>query len=88
VVTGIAAFRLIQDGKLRLDQPVADVIPEWNSLRVAIDPKKSLDEARPAKKIMTIRHLLTHTSGLAYWIPAAGLRSASHSLSGTRHYAG
>jgi CubicO group peptidase (beta-lactamase class C family) len=71
VVTGVAAMRLIQDGKLRLDQPVAELIPEFNSLRVAIDAKKSL-EARPARTTMTMRHLLTHTSGLAYWIPAAG----------------
>lgn len=71
VVTGVAAMTLIQDGKLRLDQPVADVIPEWKSLRVAIDPKQSL-ESRPARTTMTMRHLLTHTSGLAYWIPSAG----------------
>jgi CubicO group peptidase (beta-lactamase class C family) len=71
VVTGIAAMRLIQDGKLRLDQPVTDVIPEWTSLRVAVDAKRSL-ESRPVKTIMTMRHLLTHTSGLSYWIPAAG----------------
>jgi CubicO group peptidase (beta-lactamase class C family) len=71
VVTGIAAMRLIQDGKLRLDQPVAELIPEFKSLRVAIDAKKSL-ESRPARTTMTMRHLLTHTSGLAYWIPAAG----------------
>lgn len=64
-------MRLIQDGKLRMDQPVTDVIPEWKSLRVAIDPQKSL-ESRPVKATMTMRHLLTHTSGLAYWIPAAG----------------
>jgi CubicO group peptidase (beta-lactamase class C family) len=71
VVTGITAMTLIQDGKLGLDQPVADVIPEWKSLRVAVDPKKRL-ESRPARRIMTMRHLLTHTSGLAYWIPSAG----------------
>jgi CubicO group peptidase (beta-lactamase class C family) len=71
VVTGIAAMRLSQDGKLRLDQPVAEVIPEWKSLRVAIDAKKSL-ESRPARTTMTMRHLLTHTSGLSYWIPTAG----------------
>lgn len=71
VVTGVAAMTLIQDGKLHLDQPVADVIPEWKSLRVAIDPKKRLD-SRPARTTMTMRHLLTHTSGLAYWIPSAG----------------
>jgi CubicO group peptidase (beta-lactamase class C family) len=71
VVTGIAAMRLIQDGRLRLDQPVAEVLPEWKSLRVAIDVQKGL-ESRPARITMTMRHLLTHTSGLAYWIPSAG----------------
>ena len=71
VVTGIAAMSLVQDGKLRLDQPVAELIPEWKSLRVAVDPQKSL-ESRPARTTMTLRHLLTHTSGLSYWIPAAG----------------
>jgi CubicO group peptidase (beta-lactamase class C family) len=71
VVTGIAAMRLIQDGKLRLDQPVAEVIPEWKVLRVAMDATTSLD-SRPARTVMTMRHLLTHTSGLSYWIPAAG----------------
>ena len=69
VVTGIAAMRLIQDGKLRLDQPVAELIPEWKSLRVAVDPQKSL-ESRPVRTTMTMRHLLTHTSGLSYWIPS------------------
>ena len=71
VVTGIAAMRLVQDEKLRLDQAVTELIPEWKSLRVAIDAKRSL-ESRPVKTTMTMRHLLTHTSGLAYWIPAAG----------------
>lgn len=46
VVTGIAAMRLIQDGKLRLDQPVADVIPEWKSLRVAVDPQRASSRVR------------------------------------------
>jgi CubicO group peptidase (beta-lactamase class C family) len=71
VVTGVAAMRLIQDGTLRLDQPVVELIPEWKPLRVAVDPKKSL-ESRPVRTNMTLRHLLTHTSGLAYWIPTAG----------------
>lgn len=70
-VTGVAAMTLIEQGKLRLDQPVADVIPEWRALRVAVDPKKSL-ESRPATMTMTMRHLLTHTSGLAYWTPRSG----------------
>lgn len=75
-VTGIAAMALLEDGKLRLDQPVSDVIPEWRSLHVAVDPRSGLD-ARPATKTMTMRHLLTHTSGLAYWTPLAGTDALS-----------
>jgi len=67
-VTGIAAMLLVEDGKLALDQPVADVLPEFRALRVAIDVERSLD-SRPATKTMTMRHLLTHTSGFASWTP-------------------
>lgn len=67
-VTGIAAMLLIEDGRIALDQPVAEVLPEFRSVRVAIDITKSLD-SRPAVKTMTMRHLLTHTSGLCSWTP-------------------
>lgn len=64
-VTGMAAMMCIDDRKLRLDQPVADFVPEFANMKVAIDPKVSLD-ARPATTQITIRHLMTHTSGLGY----------------------
>jgi CubicO group peptidase (beta-lactamase class C family) len=70
-VTGLATMLLVEAGKLRLDQPVADVIPELGKPQVALDPSKGL-EARPAKQTMTIRHLLTHSAGLAYWTPMSG----------------
>jgi CubicO group peptidase (beta-lactamase class C family) len=64
-VTGMAAMMLIDEGKLRLDQQLADFIPEFARMNVAIDPGMSLD-ARPAKVPITIRHLLTHTAGFGY----------------------
>lgn len=64
-VTGMAAMMLIDDRKLKLDQPIADFIPEFARMQVAIDPKVSL-ESRPAKNQITVRHLLTHTAGLGY----------------------
>lgn len=64
-VTGMAAMMLIDDRKLRLDQPVADFVPEFANMKVAIDPNVGL-ESRPAKTQITIRHLLTHTAGLGY----------------------
>ena len=64
-VTGIAAALLVEDGRLTLDTPVSDFIPEFANLTVAIGPDASLD-ARPAQRTMTVRHLLTHTAGLTY----------------------
>lgn len=65
-LTAAAAMILIEDGKLGLDQPVADVFPSWKAMRVAIAPKVSLD-SRPARTAVTMRHLLTHTAGLTYF---------------------
>ncbi len=65
-LTAAAAMILIEDGKMSLDQPVADVFPSWKAMRVAIDPTVSLD-SRPAKTPVTMRHLLTHSAGLTYF---------------------
>ncbi len=67
---------LVEAGKLRLDQPVGDVIPELRKLQVALDPSKGLD-ARPATQTMTMRHLLTHRAGLAVWTPERGTDALS-----------
>ena len=64
-LTGMIATILIDQGKLRLDQPLADFVPEFANPRVAVDPVKSLD-AVAAKGQITIRQLLTHTAGLGY----------------------
>lgn len=71
-VTGTAAALLIEDGRLTLDQPVADFIPEFASLKVLPGGEGRLADARPAQNVMTIRHLLTHTSGLTYNIVGNG----------------
>jgi CubicO group peptidase (beta-lactamase class C family) len=65
-ITGLAVMKLIEDGKLTLDTPVADVIPEFKAMQVLTDPK-TLATA-PATRVMKIRHLLTHTAGLSYGI--------------------
>ena len=64
-LTGMVAMMLIAERKLGLDQPLSDFAPEFKHMTVAIDPAKGL-EARPAKTAITIRHLMTHTSGLGY----------------------
>jgi len=63
-VTGMAAMLLIGEGRLRLDQPVAEFIPAFGDLRVLTDPAGL--QSRPAKVKLTVRHLLTHTGGFGY----------------------
>jgi CubicO group peptidase (beta-lactamase class C family) len=70
-VTGIAAMLLIEDGKLGLDQNIADFIPGFANPKVLTDPDKSL-ESRPSLAPITVRHLLTHTAGLGYSIVTKG----------------
>ena len=70
-VTGMAAMILVGEGKITLDQPISDFLPEFKEMTVLVDPSKSLD-AVPAKTQITLRHLLTHTAGLGYSIISKG----------------
>lgn len=70
-ITGMAIMMLIEDGKLTLDQNLADIIPAFANPRVLTDPAKSLD-SRAARAPITIRTLLTHTAGLGYAIVTTG----------------
>ena len=78
-VTRTATLLLVEDGKLSLDQPVSDVLPEFGKLQVAVDIAKGLD-ARPATRVMTMRHLITNTSGLGNWTPGSNSGDALHTL--------
>jgi methyl acetate hydrolase len=67
-VTSVAIMRLVEEGKLKLDDPVSKYLAGFDNLRVitTFNEKDATYETRPAKRPMTIRHLLTNTSGLAY----------------------
>lgn len=78
-VTRIATLLLVEDGTLSLDQPATDYLPEFKNLRVAIDVEKGL-ESRPVTKTMTVRHLITNTSGLGSWTPASDSGEELHKL--------
>jgi CubicO group peptidase (beta-lactamase class C family) len=62
LVTGAAAALLIEDGKVALDTPIAEIFPTFGSPQVLIGTGTS--QTRPAKSAVTVRHLMTHTSGL------------------------
>lgn len=63
-ITSVAIMMLWEQGKLGLDDPVSKYIPEFKKTEVlvGVEPYKT----EPAKREITIRHLLTHTSGLGY----------------------
>src|ERR1700730_116032 len=67
--TATAAMQLIEQGRMRLDQPAADILPQLAPPQVL----EGFDAAgkprlRPARRPITVRHLLTHTSGYTYSI--------------------
>jgi CubicO group peptidase (beta-lactamase class C family) len=69
-ITSVAAMMLVEDGKLRLDDPVSKYIPAFADVKVGVekrdgDGKLSLVQEPPNRPI-TIEDLLRHTSGLTY----------------------
>src|SRR5690606_9246213 len=69
VVTTTLALSLIERGKISLDDWVSDWIPEFLDLAPdAVDEVGERSE-RSVREGITVRHLLTHTSGLAAWAP-------------------
>ena len=73
-ITGMAAMILVEEGKLKLDQPISDFIPAFKNMRVLDDPGGAIDKTHAAARPITVRMLLTHTSGLGYDLgqPAPG----------------
>ena len=68
-VTAVAIMTLVEDGLVALDDPVSDYIPEFADIRVAVSPMANAEgeiETRAPDTVMTVEHLLTHTSGLGY----------------------
>ncbi|EIZ78871.1 twin-arginine translocation pathway signal [Novosphingobium sp. Rr 2-17] len=71
-ITAMAAMQLIAQGKLGLDQPVYDILPKYRHMQVQNVYDGSVTAVHPAKRPMTIRHLMTHTAGLGYTIIQKG----------------
>ena len=65
-ITGVALMILLEEGKLRLNDPVSLYIPEFGKTRVLVVNEDGTTTLIDQTKVMTIRDLATHTSGIAY----------------------
>ncbi len=76
-ITTVAAMMLVEDGKLRLDDPLSKYIPSFANVKVGVERKAAngavtLDLV-PAEHPITIRDLMRHTSGITYSFIGEGL---------------
>ena len=67
MVTTTAALQQVERGELDLDAPVDQYLPEFADLQVLEGFDGDTPRLRPPASRATVRHLVTHTSGLAYW---------------------
>jgi CubicO group peptidase (beta-lactamase class C family) len=75
-ITSTAAMQLIEQGRLGLDDPVEKYLPSFARLQVfeSFDPASGVYRLHQAARIATVRHLMTHTSGLGYPFTSTILR--------------
>ena len=84
-VTSVGVMQLVEQGKVGLDDDVAKFLPRLKSPQVfgAVDEKTGAYDTHAAKKSITIRQLLTHTSGIGYSWSDHGLNIAQKKTGAT-----
>ena len=75
-VTSVAALRMVEAGRLDLDEPVERLLPELADRRVLSTPTADLADTSPAVRQITLRHLLTNTSGYGMVLTKCPLQQA------------
>ncbi len=66
IITCAATLILFEEGRFNLDDPVAKYLPELKDMKVWTGGTQDAPQLEPLKRPITIKHLLTHTSGLIY----------------------
>ena len=75
-ITAVAALRLVEAGRLGLDQGLEEWLPELADRRVLDGPTAALDDTVPARRSITLRHLLTNASGYGMALVDSPLQQA------------
>ena len=68
LITSCAALLLFEEGRFQLDDPIEQFIPQLANRRVLKSGATALDDTEPARGPITIRHLMSHSSGLSYGV--------------------
>jgi methyl acetate hydrolase len=63
----VVALQQLEQGKLDLDAPVTEYCPEFGDVQVLTGFDGETPILRPPARPATVRHLITHTTGLGYW---------------------
>jgi CubicO group peptidase (beta-lactamase class C family) len=66
IITCTATLILLEEGAFNLDDAAAKYLPELKEMKVWTGGTQEAPQLEPAKRPITIKHLLTHTSGLIY----------------------
>jgi CubicO group peptidase (beta-lactamase class C family) len=75
LITCVAALQLFELGRFKLDDELADYLPEFAEMSVADG-----DQVRPARRRITIRHLFTMTAGFSYDVATSNLQAARREI--------
>ena len=67
---GVTVAKLVEEGRLNLDDPVSKYLPEFKTLWIAKDNKDGTRTLVKAKNVLTVRMCLNHTGGFPFEIPA------------------
>lgn len=65
-IVSVAVLQLLEEGQVRLGDPVAEWLPELADMQVMADPSGSIEDTVPLARPITVLDLLTHRSGITY----------------------
>lgn len=65
-ITSVAFMQLVEEGKINLDDPLSKYAPMYEDMEVYVSGSRYFYDSVPAKRQITIRDCMTHTSGLSY----------------------
>jgi CubicO group peptidase (beta-lactamase class C family) len=77
-VTSVTALMLLDEGKLRLEDPIARWLPEFAGMRVLKDAAGPIEDTYPSPRDITVEDLMTHRAGLAYAFTSVGPIAKAH----------